>query len=52
MVESSAGKKLCDARLARRLSIDEAAHATKMRPDKILALENDDYSRFGGTAYG
>jgi len=51
MVEPSAGKKLCDARLARRLSIDEAAHATKMRPDKILALENDDYSRFGGAAY-
>ena len=39
------------ARLARGLSIDEAAHATKMRPDKILALENDDYSRFGSGAY-
>jgi len=51
MLEISAGKKLCDARLARRLSIDEAAHATKMRPDKILALENDDFSRFGGAAY-
>jgi len=50
MVESI-GKRLCQARLAKGLSIDEAAHATKMRPDKILALENDDYSRFGNNAY-
>jgi cytoskeletal protein RodZ len=47
----SAGKKLSQARLRRNLTIDEAAHATKMRPDKILALENDDLSRFGNTAY-
>ncbi len=45
------GKRLCQARLAKGLTIDEAAHATKMRPDKILALENDDYSRFGNNAY-
>lgn len=51
MAENSAGKKLSTARLARGLSIDEAAHATKMRPDKILALENDDFSRFGSPAY-
>src|ERR1700744_4416833 len=51
MVELSAGKKLSDARLQRGLSIDAAAHATKMRPDKILALENDDYTRFGNIAY-
>jgi cytoskeleton protein RodZ len=51
MVESSAGKRLCSARLSRGLSIDEAAHATKMRPDKILALENDDYSRFASPSY-
>ncbi len=51
MVETSAGKKLSAARLAKGLSIDEAAHETKMRPDKILALENDDYSRFGSHAY-
>ena len=50
MVETI-GKRLCQARLAKGLSIDEAAHATKMRPDKILALENDDYSRFGNNAY-
>jgi cytoskeleton protein RodZ len=51
MAEYSAGKKLSTARLARGLSIDEAAHATKMRPDKILALENDDFTRFGSPAY-
>ncbi len=45
------GKQLAKARLARGMSVDEAAHATKMRPDKILALENDDYARFGNNAY-
>src|SRR6201995_2996905 len=50
MVETI-GKRLCQARLAKGLSIDAAAHATKMRPDKILALENDDYTRFGNIAY-
>lgn len=50
MVES-VGKKLSQARLKRGLTIDEAAHATKLRPDKIAALEADDYSRFAGNAY-
>src|SRR3954453_13016849 len=45
------GKKLCQARLARGLSIEEAAHITRVRPDKLIALENDDYSRFGSNAY-
>ena len=43
MVES-VGKKLSQARLKRGLTIEEAAHATKLRPDKIIALESDDYS--------
>lgn len=51
MAEST-GKKLAAARLARGLTVDEAAHTTKLRPDKILALENDDYSRFPNNAYG
>ncbi len=50
-MSDSAGKRLSQARLKRGLTIDEAAHATKMRPDKILALENDDLSRFGSNAY-
>ncbi len=52
MVDTSAGKLLSQARLAKNITIDEAAHATKLRPDKIVALENDDFSRFGSLAYG
>jgi cytoskeletal protein RodZ len=52
MIDFSAGKKLSQARLAKHLTIDEVAHATKLRPDKIVALENDDFSRFGSLAYG
>jgi len=51
MADHSAGKKLSAARLERGMTIDEAAHAVKMRPDKIVALENDDFSRFGSPAY-
>src|SRR6188768_3669920 len=50
MVES-VGKKLHQARMQRGLTIDEAAHATKLRPDKIAALESDDYSRFANNIY-
>jgi cytoskeletal protein RodZ len=45
------GKRLQKARQARGLSLEEVAHTTRMRPDKILALENDDYSRFGNHVY-
>lgn len=45
------GKILAQARHQRGLTIDEAAHATKLRPDKILALENDDYASFASNAY-
>lgn len=50
MVES-VGKKLNQARLKLGLTVDEAAHATKLRPDKIVALENDDYSLFANNIY-
>src|SRR5580698_8282549 len=50
MVES-VGKKLSQARLKRGLTVDEAAHATKLRPDKIAALESDDYSSFANNIY-
>jgi cytoskeletal protein RodZ len=50
MVES-VGKKLNQARVKRGLTIDEAAHATKLRPDKIAALEADDYTRFANNIY-
>lgn len=50
MVES-VGKKLNQARLKRGLTLDEAAHATKLRPDKIAALESDDYTSFANNIY-
>ena len=50
MVES-VGKKLHQARLKLGHTVDEAAHATKLRPDKIVALENDDYSLFANNIY-
>jgi cytoskeletal protein RodZ len=50
MVES-VGKKLNQARVKRGLTIDEVAHATKLRPDKIAALESDDYTRFANNIY-
>ena len=50
-MDSSTGQRLAKARLAKGLSVDEVAHATKLRPDKVLALEHDDYSRFPNNAY-
>jgi cytoskeletal protein RodZ len=50
-MEESVGKKLSKARLKRGLSLDETAHATRLRPDKIVALENDDYSLFASNVY-
>ena len=50
-MSESAGKILAKARHKRGLSLDEAAHATKLRPEKILALENDDYASFASNAY-
>jgi cytoskeletal protein RodZ len=50
-MDESVGKRLSKARLKRGLSIDEAAHATRLRPDKIVALENDDYSMFANNVY-
>ena len=45
------GKQLSKARLEKGLTIDEVAYATKLRPDKVLALEHDDYGRFPNNAY-
>ena len=50
-MSESAGKKLAQARHKRGLTIDEAAHATKLRPEKIVALENDDFASFASNAY-
>jgi transcriptional regulator with XRE-family HTH domain len=50
-MDETVGRKLSKARLQRGLSLDEAAHATKLRPDKIVALENDDYTSFASNVY-
>ena len=50
-MDVTTGQKLSKARLAKGISVDEVAHETKLRPDKILALEQDDYTRFPNNAY-
>jgi len=50
MVES-VGRKLQQARLARKLEIEEVAERTKIRPDRIVDLEADEYSHFPNLTY-
>ena len=45
------GKKLKEARLARGLTLDDAFRATKIRPNRLDAIENDDFSQFDSLAY-
>ena len=45
------GKKLQDARLARNLTLDEAARITKIRPARLQEIENEDFSEFASLAY-
>jgi cytoskeletal protein RodZ len=50
MVES-VGKKLQQARLAKRLEIEDVAELTKIRPGRIIDLEADEYSHFANPTY-
>ncbi len=45
------GKRLQQARLARKLSVEEVARTTKLRTERILDLENDTYAHFPNLAY-
>jgi cytoskeletal protein RodZ len=45
------GKKFQEARLARNLTIDEAARMTKIRPARLAEIEADDFSQFPSLAY-
>lgn len=45
------GKKFQEARLARKLTLDEAARMTKIRPSRLAELEADDFSQFPSLAY-
>jgi cytoskeleton protein RodZ len=50
MVES-VGKKLNKARIAKKISIEDAARITRIRPERLVDLENDDYSNFPSITY-
>ena len=47
----SVGKRLQKARLAKKLEIDDVAEATKIRPERIIDLEGDEYARFPNRTY-
>jgi len=51
MTPLSVGEQLAHARSERGLSLEQAAHATKIRPDKLAALEGDDFSAFPNNTY-
>src|ERR1700741_930285 len=45
------GKKFQEARLARNLTLDEAARMTKIRPARLAEIEADDFSQFPSLTY-
>jgi cytoskeletal protein RodZ len=47
----SVGNKLQKARLAQKLEIEDVAERTKIRPDRIIDLEADEYSIFPNLTY-
>jgi cytoskeletal protein RodZ len=47
----SVGRKLQQARVARKLEIEDVAERTKIRPDRLIDLEADEYSHFPNLTY-
>jgi cytoskeletal protein RodZ len=47
----SVGRRLQQARLARKLEIEDVAERTKIRPDRIIDLEADEYAHFPNLTY-
>jgi cytoskeletal protein RodZ len=45
------GKKFQEARVARNLTLEEAARMTKIRPQRLAEIEGDDFSQFPSLAY-
>lgn len=45
------GKKLQQARLARKITLEEASRITKIRPSRIQEIEQEDFSSFASLAY-
>src|SRR5438045_1403211 len=44
-------KKFQEARIAKQLTIEEAARLTKIRPSRLAEIEADDFSQFPSLAY-
>ena len=51
MTVEGLGEKFRAARLARKLTLDEAARITKIRPSRLAEIEADDFSNFPSLAY-
>jgi cytoskeletal protein RodZ len=47
----SIGSRLRNARLAKGLTLDDVSQSTCIRPEKLAAIEADDYSGFPSMAY-
>jgi cytoskeletal protein RodZ len=47
----SLGQKLQQARLAKKITIEEASRVTKIRPSRIQEIEAEDFSSFSSLAY-
>ena len=45
------GKKLQEARLRKKISIEEASRVTKIRAARLQEIENEDFSSFSSLAY-
>ena len=45
------GKKLQEARLRKKISLEEASRVTKIRASRIQEIENDDFTGFSSLAY-
>jgi cytoskeleton protein RodZ len=45
------GKKFQEARLARNITLEQAARMTKIRPQRLAEIEGDDFSQFPSLAY-
>ena len=48
---NSVGNKLQQARLSKQLSVEEASRVTRIRPDKLVDLEQDNYANFPSMSY-
>jgi cytoskeleton protein RodZ len=47
----SLGQKLQQARLAKKITLEEASRVTKIRPSRIQEIEAEDFSSFSSLAY-